>query len=340
MLGTISIISIELFSSYFLYRHFAKIEKSFQPAGFAVHDLLARILNKHLVMLKADHGPVFDLDDTLGYIMYPGHYRISEHNAARSHVFHLTANEKGERATSYAPVHASRRIFLTGDSAMFGWGVDDEDTVAWLLQTRLPDYEVVNLSLTSYSTVHALLQLQRMVPPLTSGDIVVLVYHPMTNDFNVAAKLILEPMLDGFEMQLGDKSRMREMKFPYGAIDPQGAFTTRRISLSCVNDKVRAECVHPEISRAEAQRVTARVIDQIVALHKGPIVLAVISSEPNDAVIAHARARGLTIADFRAVQGDTEDDDIIATDGHPGPFWHHLAFLVLLETLQRNHLID
>ncbi len=59
-------------------------------------------------------------------------------------------------------------------------------TVSWLMQSRLPDYEVVNLSLNSYSTVHALLQLQQVVPQVGPDDIVILEYHPATNALNVA----------------------------------------------------------------------------------------------------------------------------------------------------------
>jgi hypothetical protein len=55
---------------------------------------------------------------------------------------------------------------VTGDSALFGWGLDYQETIHRLLQERLQNYEVENMTLTGYSTVHALLQLQKAAPDI------------------------------------------------------------------------------------------------------------------------------------------------------------------------------
>jgi hypothetical protein len=74
---------------------------------------------------------------------------------------------------------------LTGDSAVFGWGLNDQETIGWLLQERLMSYEVINMSATGYSTVNALEQLRIEFPIVNTNDIVILPYHPVSNDFNV-----------------------------------------------------------------------------------------------------------------------------------------------------------
>lgn len=319
-----------------MYRHFAKQGTEFQPSGLAVVDLIKRSLTSHFITVMDEGGRVFARDDTLGFIMLPGQFLITEHNAGKTHVFHLAVNERGERATSYVPVHAPKRIILTGDSGMFGWGVDDEDTFAWLLQTRLPDYEVRNLSMTSYSTVHALLQLKQLVPQAGPDDIVVLVYHPITNDFNVASHVVLKPMVDGFEVQLGDSADMRAMTFPFAAIDSQGGLSIQRIAVLCAPAYTSPGCAHPDMSREAAQKVTARVLDEIVATCKAHLLLAVINDEKNDSVVSHARDIGIPMVDLREDPSNPQALDVIAVDGHAGPFWHHFAFLRLLDAMRQN----
>jgi hypothetical protein len=340
LIAAISIVSVEFCSSYILYRHFAKQGTGFQPSGLAVVDLVKRVLTSHFITVSSAGGRVFGRDDTMGFIMFPGQFLITEHNAGKAHVFHLRVNERGERSTSYATVHAPQRIFLTGDSGMFGWGVDDEDTFAWLLQTRLPSYEVRNLSMTSYSTVHALLQLKQLDPQAGPEDIVVLVYHPITNDFNVASHVVLKPMVDGFEVQLGDAVEMRAMTFPYAVVDARGALSVQRIAVDCAPAYTSPGCAHPDMSREAAQKVTERVLDEIVATTKAHLMLAVINNEKDDSVIDHARALGITLVDLREAPTDGEAVDVIAVDGHAGPFWHHFAFLRLLDAMRQNRLID
>ena len=323
-----------------MYRHFAKQGAAFQPSGLAVVDLFKRVLTSHYITVADVGGRVFGRDDTLGFIMLPGQFLITEHNAGKAHVFHLTVNERGERATSYAPAHATRRILLTGDSGMFGWGVDDEDTLAWLLQTRLPNYDVRNLSMTSYSTVHALLQLKQLDPQAGPDDIVILVYHPITNDFNVASHVVLKPMVDGFEVQLGNLAEMRSIAFPYAVLDAKGGLSIQRIDVSCAPAYNKPGCSHPDISREAAQKVTARVLDEIVATCKAHILLAVLNEEKEDSVVVHAREIGIPMVDLREHKNDPEPVDVIAVDGHAGPFWHHFAFLRLLDAMQQNRLLQ
>jgi hypothetical protein len=340
LVAAISIVSVELLSSYVIYRHFVKSGIVFRSTGFAVGDVIKRLLTTHFINIEATGGRLFGRDDALGFIMFPGRFFITEHNAGRSHVFYLTVNERGERATSYATSHAPRRILLTGDSGMFGWGVDDEDTFAWLLQTRLPEYDVRNMSLTSYSTVHALLQLRQLEPQAGPDDIVVLVYHPITNDFNVASHIVLKPMVDGFEVQLGDAAEMKNMSFPYAVVGPEGALSIKRIPVACAPSYTAPGCDHPDMSREAAQKVTVRVLDEIVATSKAHLLLAVINEEANDSVVSHAREIGIPMVDLRDHGAASEEADVIAVDGHVGPFWHHFAFLRLLDAMRQNRLVE
>src|SRR5882757_5792303 len=160
---TVGLATIELVSSYVYFLHYSGNYQEVRPDGSMAVALIGRAADRlrgtrHKVQMSIDHKPLFAVNDTLGFAILPGRYKVTEHSEGRKHVFDLTVTDAGTRASSYVPVKASKRLLITGDSALFGWGVDDEGTVPWLMQSRLPDYEVVNLSLNSYSTIHALLQ--------------------------------------------------------------------------------------------------------------------------------------------------------------------------------------
>jgi hypothetical protein len=343
--ATAGLAAIELISSYVYFHHYAGNYIESRPAGSIAVALIRRAADKlhgisHHVQMSIDHGPLFAVSDTLGFSILPGRYKVTEHSEGRKHVFDLTVTDAGRRASSYAPVKASKRLLITGDSALFGWGLDDEATVPWLMQSKLPDYEVVNLSLNSYSTIHALLQLQQLVPQPGPNDIVVVEYHPATNAFNVAETEFLRNFLNGYELQLGDTEKLRAMKVPFGMIDAGGGFSIGRIRLSCAVEPPTPECLHPDVSVDVERQVTERAFDEIIALNIRHLVVALISGEDDDPVIVHLRSRGLTIADLRPVDGVPDETDVIPTDKHLGPFWHHQAYALLLQALERAGMVN
>jgi hypothetical protein len=325
-----------LISSYALYRYYSLTRKEFSPMGSAIVLLIDRVAaelhgERRRVELSIDHGHLFATDAVLGYRLLPGDYRITERFDNLIHAFSIEINDQGRRVTSYSPVHAPTRILFTGDSSIFGLGLDDEETVAWLLQTRLPNYEVVNLSVSSYSTIQALLQLQRMEPKVGKDDIVLLVYHPITNAFNVESSQVFKAIMSGFEVQLGDRPRMRDMNIPYGAIDEHGALAIRRMN---------SASPRPDPDAAAAMKVTEQAFDAILALPAGRIAVLFVGGPDDDPVIGYLRSRGVAILDVRTSPNDPEDSDIIATDSHSGPFWHHALYRRLLAALQKEHIID
>jgi hypothetical protein len=341
------LVIIETLSAYALYLRYAVTRNEFRPVGSATFFLLKRAVDwshgRHKKVVESiDHGPLFDRNDVLGFSMHPGRYRVTETFDNLTHVFDLNVDEAGRRVTSYQPAKATKRLIITGDSGLFGWGLDDEETMPWLLQTRLPDYRVLNLTLNSYSTLQALLQLRELAPPLGPDDVLVLEYQLLTNEFNVADAQLLAPMKYqyGFEMQLGNAARMRTMKLPYGAVDARGAFSIRRIDVSCRDGENRADCVRPAVDKKAAQRVTEAAFDEILALHPGRVVVAFLKGPDDDPVIAHLRDRGVTVADLRSRNGYPDLDDVIRTNSHLGPFWHHQTYVLLLDALVRHHIVE
>ncbi len=338
-------LGLEASSSYVLYRHFARLDRGFYPAGSATL-VLADALQGWLhgrheqIELSIDHGPLFRDDPVLGYAIYPGRFDITEKNGGLTHRFRLTVDASGHRVTSTAPREGARRIYVTGDSALFGWGLNDEQTLPWLLQTRFPKDDVANLSVNSYSTVHAMLQLDAVHPAVSPDDIVVLTYHPITNDFNVASASMLYYLKGGFESRLGDSGLLQKMILPYGALNG-GKLDIRHFPVDCaLRNDTAGRCDHPAVSVTVAGEVTMRVFDAIMAAHPGHFVVAFLSGDDTDPVVVHLRARGAVIADLRIAQRDPEATDEVTIDGHSGPLWHYIAAERLAEALHGAHLAD
>jgi hypothetical protein len=339
------LLTLELISSYVLFRYYSSAGKTFSPVGSATQFLLDRaVLRAHgehqHMKLSSEHGPLFATDEVLGYRLLPGEYRIDEKIDGLRHSFHLKVNDLGHRVTSYVPQQSKLRLLITGDSSVFGLGVDDEMTAPWLLQTRLAEYEVVNLTATGYSTVQALLQLRQIVPAVGKDDIVLLVYRAPTSVFNVADSGMMKGLKTGLEVQLGDPSSMRRMNIPYGAIDGGGRLVIRRMSLSCQFGERVPNCTRPDPGEAEAVQVTQRTFDEVMALHAGRVGVVIVSGVDSDPVIRYLKSIGIAILDVRGKSDDPEASDSIPTDGHMGPFWHHELYVRLLAALQREHMIE
>jgi hypothetical protein len=347
VLAAVVILGVEAISSYVLYRHFSNLHRSFYPNGSATVALFHRLVVKASgrqhdeVGLSLDHGPLFRADKDLGYTLYPGSYRITERRDGLSHRFNLTVNERGERITAGHASGASKHIYVAGDSATFGWGLDDEQTIPWLLQTRFPQYAVTNLSLTSYSTIHSLLQLRHVFPKITADDVVILTYHPITNGFNVASPDMVRYLKAGFEHQLGDADLVRNMVVPYGSVDSNGELAIAQYSMACGQpDSAPPGCPQRPASAQEASLVTEHAFDAILAAQPGHVVVAWISGSDADPVILHLRSKGVVIADLRTASSDPDALDEVAIDEHAGPFWHRMFADGLGDTLRSANLVD
>lgn len=333
-------LAVESLSSYAIYRHIARNGEPFSPRGSA-SVALARLLSYRIfgrrVQMSADHGPLFHPDAALGYGVYPGHYEISEQLDGQNHRFSLTVDAAGRRASAYVPKHLPKHIYFTGDSAIFGWGLNDEDTVPWLLQARLPEYEIENWSQTGYGIVHALLQVQQARTQISPDDVLVLTYHPIMAELGVATPSLFRDFSFGLESRLAGKDFIAGINFPFGAIDDQGKLAVRRISMNCLTHRVVSGCSAQKSDLSTQLQVTEQAFDEIIALHLGHVLVAFIGGPDTDPVIAYLRAKRIEVVDLRPRVGDPEANDTLLIDTHGGGgvsyFWYSRLYAAL-ETLQ------
>ena len=122
------------------------------------------------------------LDTTLGYKMLPGEFKITYN---KEFVFTITHNRNGYRITSPDTItkanSTKRRINIFGDSFTHGSGLNDTQTYPWLLQQKLPDWQVNNYGISGYGIANVLTQIEKYFPP-HKGDIYIYSYFTQHNN--------------------------------------------------------------------------------------------------------------------------------------------------------------
>jgi hypothetical protein len=336
-------LACEAGSSYLLFRYYAHTANDFYPEGSATV-LLARKLVVNRLLHRyptpewsADVLPLYVPNARTGYTTAPGRYYITQVSERHAHRFRLTVVSPGRRAAAPWPVQAPRRLYVMGDSSVYGWGLDDEQTMPWLLQSRLAHDEVVNLTMTGYSTIVALEQLRDL--DVGQNDRVVVAYQQATTAVNVSAAEWIRGFPRGMEVALGVPGRMRDIEFPYGLLDEHGQLAIRRMKLSCEPARVGDYCRQPPMASEQAAQVSTLAFE---ALHRqlgARLIVAFVTGGDDDPVIAAVRARGIDVADLRGDVRLPESHDVVPYDDHPGPFRHRAMADALLAHLQAGHSV-
>jgi len=332
----------EAASSYLLFRYYARTVNDFYPEGSATVFLARKLVVNRLLHRyptpewSADALPVYVPNARTGYTTAPGQYYITQVSERHAHRFRLTVVSPGRRAAAPSQVQATRRLYLMGDSSVYGWGLDDEQTMPWLLQARLPSDEVVNLTMTGYSTIVALEQLQDL--DLGQNDRVVVAYQQATTDVNIAAPGWIRGFSSGMEVALGVPGRMRDIEFPYGVLAADGQLAIRRMKLSCDPALVGEYCQQPPMTSEQAAQVSTLAFE---ALHRqlgARLTVAFVTGDEADPVIAAVRAQGIDVVDLRGDAQLPESYDVVPYDDHPGPFRHRAMADALLAHLQAGRV--
>jgi hypothetical protein len=123
-----------------------------------------------------------------GYRHLPGEFKI---DLSPEFNFHLRHEGFGLRATSEPVDYSSGgdtrpALWFMGCSLTHGWGVNDEETYAWKVQSALPSHKVVNAGVSGYGTLQSRLLFQDLVTNGRRPALVVYAYglfHDFRNTF-------------------------------------------------------------------------------------------------------------------------------------------------------------
>jgi hypothetical protein len=78
-------------------------------------------------------------------------------------------------------------LWIFGCSFTHGWSVNDDETYPWLLQQRLPEFNVVNFGVSGYGTIHSLLQFREALKTKTP-KVALLAYAGFHDERNTFAR--------------------------------------------------------------------------------------------------------------------------------------------------------
>jgi len=187
---------------------------------FAAAEILVRFRGyRPFVVEKADikvepGGRFFTNHAGVGYCQLPGTFKVT---LKSNYTFTVTHGSDSLRITH--PVTATNavhrpEIWIMGCSFTHGWSVNDEQTYPWLLQTRMPQYEIVNFGVNGYGTLHSMLQFKEALKERGKPAAVVVAYagfHDERNTFTRLRRKAVAPY-----NQLGP------LQQPYARLDRDG----------------------------------------------------------------------------------------------------------------------
>ena len=230
--------------------------------------------------------------------------------------FNTLINKDGSRYTGDYPKNYTGTIYIFGDSFIHGEGVNDEQTLGYLIQNKYKNYRVKLFAVGGYSTVQAYLNFKKFKKNITKNDIIILGY---ANFYKVRDVAVPSRILE-----YGAPTRVminRNAKHPKASLNINGKIKIEYISIFCqLNDNY---CSKKDPSLTSMNILTSSLINyvannteaRIFLLHFwGPKTDPVLSMIKKNVKIIHATKKDLFYSSH---------DTIMDFDGHPGPFWHY-----------------
>ena len=137
-------------------------------------------------------GNFFTKDSELGYKHLLGKFKVTLNG---NYSFNATHLNNSLRVThplnTYNLQSKNPEIWIFGCSFTYGWSLNDRETYAWLLQEKLPQYEIVNFGVNGYGTIHSLIQFKQALKQGSKPKVVVISYagfHDRRNTFSRARR--------------------------------------------------------------------------------------------------------------------------------------------------------
>jgi hypothetical protein len=166
---------------------------------------------------KSESGnqEIFKKDNELGWVAKKGIYELNINSNVKSKI-KFTIEDGGNRQTSIDNLKKNN-IFFIGGSFTQGWGVNDDNTFAHLIQNKFNNYKVYNFAQSGYGGVQSLLLLKRKLKNYKSTKLIVYGFIEHHEQRNVARKNWLETLL-----RYSKRGYDQIPKVPYASINKKG----------------------------------------------------------------------------------------------------------------------
>ncbi|WP_228056543.1 SGNH/GDSL hydrolase family protein [Microcoleus sp. LEGE 07076] len=122
-------------------------------------------------------GNFFTKDSELGYKHLPGKFKVTLNGNYSFNATHLNNSLRiTHPLNTYNKSSTKPEIWIFGCSFTYGWSLNDSETYAWLLQQKLPAYEIVNFGVNGYGTLHSFIQFKAALKQRKKPKIAVIAY--------------------------------------------------------------------------------------------------------------------------------------------------------------------
>ena len=274
--------------------------------------------------------PLYRADAELGYSCHPGRHEmaIELRSWAGTDVWKFTAmlDQQGYRQTSPEPSAAESkpRIWIHGCSFTWGYALNNADTFPFMIQSELPAYTVKNFAGNGYATVHALLQLRKMLP-VEKPEVVIIVY----NNIHLRRNLAAQSFLRNFQT-VGILDQIQQFKYP------RVKLLDRKLEIELI--PIVDELAHgSEPSEEEMFAAACALMDEIQKLcesHQTPLLLAVQTDASHDGVVDYCDEQGWMIVDMALPSPLPGELTLQPFDTHPNRAAHEQYAAKLLKRLK------
>ncbi len=287
--------------------------------------------------------PFFVADDLYGYSVLPGTYthtylrRRGSRREWQAFKIKVTINPDGSRWTGSRTDMPRPKIYIFGDSFVFGSGVNDEQTFSYHLQQAMPEADVKLFALGGYSLTQAYLRFDTVKHDIRSQDIILLGYADFYD-----IRHVVDPV------RLIQTSKWREkydprllnsrLKLPRIQLDETGGILVDYIEENCLFNN--GYCDESSPGSVEKSNVTAVLINYIADNTSARVYLLHFGGSKDNPVRKLMNDRVTLIS---ALPEDFDyfiRDNIEGFDPHPGPYWHYAISRKLMAILSDSFAID
>src|SRR5262245_36719698 len=267
-------------------------------------------------------------DPRLGHAYRPGAFVVT---LADGYSFRVTHGAEGHRITrplaEYGRGPARPQLWILGCSYTHGWSVNDEETYPWLVQQRLPEYEVVNFGVGGYGTLQSFLQFGEALERGPAPRIVVLAY----GSFHDARNTLNRYRTKGIVLS----EEAETVSLPCARLGPDGKLEVFSVAADYYRPwpfQGRLAFVHMleeasnrrELLRARSHSVSKAIVAELHALarrHGALLAVAGIFRSPDTAdMLRFAASEGIPGADISV--RDAPEFKNLPHDAHPNARAH------------------
>jgi hypothetical protein len=281
-----------------------------------------------------------------GYTHLPGTFTVTLPNGYAFHVTHLpnTLRVMHPLAT-YTNASPKPEIWILGCSFTHGWSLNDQETYPWLLQERLPHYEVVNYGVGGYGTIHAVLQLRDALDKRPPPVAVVYAYAGFHDERNT--------FLRRRRKGLASWNKLGPLIQPYARLDHHGhlrydvadveyrEFPLMRASafihfLEMTYNDVEA---HFARSHEVSKRLLLQMADLATQYHVPLVIAGVMDDENTREMLTFMHEQGILTTDLSVDLTTDKYWNVPHDGGHPSPLANR-TYAERLEAFLRHRVLQ